>query len=131
MRNRSYTAAEIQLLESVIGEMHPYLGVGDFSAGRWWGFNGVRRLVLTQDHLYVVRLLTTLSSSVFPISRGHQRVMVERVMPTAEIRRVDWFETDQKIRLTVTTSEHLYRWVSKYLEGRHLAERLDLMITRS
>ena len=52
---RLYTDEEVAELRRAIRVDAPMLAVADFSPGRWWGFNGIQTLVLTDDHLHVIQ----------------------------------------------------------------------------
>jgi hypothetical protein len=87
--------------------------VADFSPGPWWGFNGVRTLVLTDERLHVLQ-------------RGlfSRRLRARRTLKVADISAVKLRTTDMVVHMTVATG-HRRRWyASKYQQGADLADRL-------
>jgi hypothetical protein len=118
---RHYNDADLAVLRSATGGAAPVLAVADFSPGPWWGFNGVQRLVLTADRLFVVQ-------SGYALTRGRLR----RSFPIAEVQTANWRFTRRfgfegvQMRLKVKGRSRTYS--SKYRQGADLAEQLSGLV---
>ena len=100
----------------------PLLAVADFSPGRWWGFNGIQRLVLTADQLYVV-------PQGLALTRGRLR----RSLPIAGIQRVSWRTREgfgrQAVRMTLSAGVRSRNYTSIYQEGAEFAAKLTQLVS--
>ena len=122
MLERKYTDGEVAELRRAIRDDTPMLAVADFSPGRWWGFNGIQRLVLTADQLYVV-------PQGLALTRGRLR----RTLPIAGIQRVSWRTQErfgrQAVRMTLSTGVRSRNYTSIYQEGAEFAAKLTQLVS--
>ena len=55
MQKRIYSEAEITKVKELLAPAAVIRAIGEFSPGRWWGFNGTVLAVLTGEALHVFR----------------------------------------------------------------------------
>ena len=112
LKDRQYTTSEVQHQRGLVPD-YESATVADFSPGPWWGFNGVRTLVLTAERLHVLQ-------------RGlvSRRLRSQRTLSVADIDSVKWSTTDMVVHMTVTIGHGKRRYASKYQQGADLADGL-------
>jgi hypothetical protein len=117
LMDRQYTEQEISKQRDLIADYAAATTVADFSPGPWWGFNGVRTLVLTADSLHVLQKR--------PFSRS---MRLRRSIALASIEQASWRTsrtwTGEEVRMRVVANGHVRGFTSKYQQGADLARRL-------
>lgn len=99
----------------------PVLAVAEFSPGPWWGFNGVRTVVLTASavHIQRKRWLGGTAADATTLDLADIRDV------TYEVRRRAGHES---VRLTLRTGGFPRVFTSKYREALALAEQLHALV---
>src|SRR5665213_282271 len=105
--DRQYTEQEISKQRDLIADYAAATAVADFSPGPWWGFNGVRTLVLTADSLHVLQKR--------PSSRS---MRLRRSIALARIESASWRTSrtwrGEAVRMRVVADGHVRGFTSKY-----------------
>jgi hypothetical protein len=124
MIDREPTPEEITKVKSLLDKGEALLAMAEFSPGPWWGFNGVRLVVLTSKALRVYQ------RGVAVTARRDLAKTATRELPLSSIAEVKLRERQRipgrpTVTMRLTTAEGRKVFTSKYVQGSKLAQALE------